>query len=149
MKKLEVSGIQEGTVIDHIPPGKVFSVAKILKLEQSNDKVFIGANLESKKGGSKGLLKIAKKKLSKAETNKLALIAPEATVNIIKDFEVVEKRKVNLPEQVQGITVCINPNCITNQQHTETKMHVIRKIPLRLRCHYCERTMEADEIRIP
>lgn len=148
MKTLEVSGIEEGTVIDHIPQGKVFTVVKVLKLENAKDKVFLGANLHSKRSGKKGILKVAGKVLSQKETNKLALVAPEATVNIIKGFDVVKKRNIELPDYVSGICTCINPNCVTNKQPVKTKMHIIKKKPVHVRCHYCERVMDQSEIKI-
>ena len=148
MKKLEVSGIENGTVIDHIPARKVFAVVKVLKLGKSDDQVFLGANLTSKRQGSKGIIKVANKILSDEETDKLALVAPEATVNIIKNFDVVEKRKIKLPDMMRGVAVCINPKCITNNNPVVTKMHVIKQKPIEVRCHYCEHVMEEDDIRV-
>jgi aspartate carbamoyltransferase regulatory subunit len=147
VKKLEVSGIKDGTVIDHLPPQKVFFIARILELDKSTEKVFIGINLESSKHGKKGLIKIANKTLSAKQTYKLSLVAPEATVNIIKDYEVVEKRPLKLPKTVEGIIACTNPACITNHEPVKTRFLVTSEKPVTLRCHYCERGMGAEDIK--
>ncbi|MFO8006419.1 MAG: aspartate carbamoyltransferase regulatory subunit [Candidatus Brocadiia bacterium] len=143
---LDVSAIREGTVIDHIQNEVTFKVADILSLDQEDRMVLVGMNLPSGKVGKKGLIKIAGRALTPQEVNKIALIAPDATLNIIRDYTVAEKRRVELPESVEGIVRCINPNCITNQQPVTTSFEIMDSVPVALRCTYCERTIGADDI---
>ncbi|AEC52281.1 aspartate carbamoyltransferase regulatory subunit [Pyrococcus sp. NA2] len=148
MPELKVSAIKEGTVIDHIPAGKGLKVIEILKLEKLSNggAVLLAMNVPSKKLGRKDIVKVEGRFLSEEEVNKIALVAPTATVNIIKEYRVVEKFKVEVPEVIEGILRCGNPNCITNHEYVTTKFYVISRNPLKVRCHYCERTMEEEEI---
>ncbi len=148
MKKLEVSAIEEGTVIDQIASKSTFKVANILNIQKIDKVVLIGFNLSSKKLGRKGIIKIGGKSLTQEEVNKIALIAPDATVNIIKNSEVVRKFKVAIPDSIEGFMKCFNPNCVSNHQNTQSRFHVINKNPIRIRCHYCERHMGADDIEL-
>ena len=141
-RELVVSAIENGTVIDHIPAGEVYKVVKILNLDMYEDEVLIGTNLSSKKYGKKGIIKVKNKFFAETEVNKLALIAPNATLIIIKNYEVVEKRRLEIPDTIKQIVKCINPNCITNiEDNIETNFRVVDKEPLKLQCHYCEKTM--------
>jgi aspartate carbamoyltransferase regulatory subunit len=148
MKQLQVSAIKDGTVIDHIDSKSTFKVASILNIPEEGRLVLVGMNLSSHQLGKKGIIKIEGKVLTQEEVNKIALIAPNATLNIIKDFEVVEKRAVSLPEEITGIVKCFNPNCISNHERIQPRFKVIRKAPVRLRCHYCERAMEGEDIEL-
>lgn len=148
MRQLQVSAIKDGTVIDHIDSKSTFKVASILNILEEGRVVLIGMNLSSGQLGKKGIIKIEGKNLTQEEANKIALIAPDATLNIIKDYEVVEKRRVSLPEELIGIVKCFNPNCISNHEKVKTHLHVTKKTPLRLRCHYCERCMEGKDIEL-
>jgi aspartate carbamoyltransferase regulatory subunit len=141
-RELVVSAIENGTVIDHIPAGEVYKVVKILNLDMYEDQVLIGTNLSSKKYGKKGIIKVKNKFFAETEVNKVALIAPNATLIIIKNYEVVEKRRLEIPDTIKQIVKCINPNCITNiEDNIETNFRVVDKEPLKLQCHYCEKTM--------
>lgn len=141
-RELVVSAIENGTVIDHIPAGEVYKVVKILNLDMYEDEVLIGTNLSSKKYGKKGIIKVKNKFFAETEVNKVALIAPNATLIIIKNYEVVEKRRLKIPDTIKQIVKCINPNCITNiEDNIETNFRVVDKEPLKLQCHYCEKTM--------
>lgn len=141
-RELVVSAIENGTVIDHIPAGEVYKVVKILSLDMYEDEVLIGTNLSSKKYGKKGIIKVKNKFFEENDVNKIALIAPNATLIVIKDYEVVEKRKLEIPSTIKQIVKCINPNCITNiEDNIETDFTVVDKDPLKLQCHYCEKTM--------
>ncbi|HON53717.1 MAG TPA: aspartate carbamoyltransferase regulatory subunit, partial [Bacteroidales bacterium] len=113
-RHLIVSALKNGTVIDHIPSKSLFKVISILKLENIHSQMTFGTNLESKKLGSKAIIKISDKFFEQEEINKIAIIVPEAKLNIIKNYEVVEKMIVTLPETIVGITKCFNPKCITN-----------------------------------
>ena len=146
MKKLEVSAIEEGTVIDQIASKSTFKVANILNIQGIDQVVLVGVNLSSKKLGKKGIIKIGGKILTQEEVNKIALIAPDATVNIIEDSELVRKFKVALPDSIEGIVKCFNPNCVSNHQKIQSRFHVINKNPIKIRCHYCERLMGTDDI---
>jgi aspartate carbamoyltransferase, regulatory subunit len=139
--ELVVSAIENGTVIDHIPASKVLQVINILGLESYDDEVLVGINLDSKKYGKKGIVKVRNKFFQEKEINKIALVAPTATLIVIKNYEVVKKHAVKIPDAIEGIVKCINPNCITNQETITTKFDVVSKDPLKLQCHYCEKTM--------
>ena len=148
MKKLEVSAIEEGTVIDQIASKSTFKVANILNIQKIDQVVLVGVNLSSKKLGKKGIIKIGGKILTQEEVNKIALIAPDATVNIIEGSELVRKFKVALPDSIEGIVKCFNPNCVSNHQKIQSRFHVINKNPIKIRCHYCERLMGEDDIEL-
>ena len=137
-----VSAIENGTVIDHIPPRSLFQVISILGLEKLNVQITFGNNLESKKLGLKGIVKIADRFFDDGEVNKIALVAPEAKLSTIRDFQVVEKRKVKVPDEVSGIVKCLNPKCITNYERITTLFYVIDIKPVILKCHYCEKMVE-------
>ncbi len=145
-KELKVSAIEHGTVIDHIPSGMVFQVIKILNLEAYTEQIFVGTNLESQKYGKKGIIKVSNKFFKADEINKIALVAPTATLIVIRDFKVIEKNKVEIPGEVEKIVKCFNPNCITNNETVVTRFTVIDKEQLKLRCHYCEKITAGDTI---
>jgi len=147
-KELSISAIKDGTAIDHIPSNETFKVAKILDLKGIRSVISVAANLPSKQMGKKGIVKIGGKYLTQEEVNKIAIIAPHATVNIIENYEVKKKLKVSIPETINKIVKCSNPNCITNVEKAETKFYVLTKDPLKVRCHYCERDMNKEDILI-
>ena len=148
MKQLAVSAIKNGTVIDQIDSKSTFVVSEILKLHEEEQEVLVGINLSSKKLKKKGIIKIAGKILTKEEVNKIALIAPDATLNIIKDYEVQKKIKVELTGAIKEIVKCFNPNCVSNHQVVHHQFAVVCKQPVKLRCHYCERIMTGKDIRL-
>ncbi|TRZ71280.1 MAG: aspartate carbamoyltransferase regulatory subunit [Bacteroidetes bacterium] len=145
-KELKVSAIENGTVIDHIPAKVVFQVVKILSLSEATDQILFGTNLDSRKMGKKGIIKVSNKFFRPDEINKIALVAPTATLIIIKNFKVVEKKKVEVPDSVEKIVKCFNPNCITNHEGVTTLFTVIDKEDLKLKCHYCEKITDRDTI---
>jgi len=147
-KELRVSAIREGTVIDHIPANKVFEVVDILKLREHDNIVSVATNLKSKKLGKKGIIKIGGRELTKKEVNEIAIIAPAATINIIRNYEVKNKSKVELPNRFENIIKCSNPKCITNNEEVKTLFYLITKKPLKVKCHYCERVIEGNEIKL-
>ena len=147
-KELSISAIKDGTVIDHIPGNAAFNLLHILDIKGINGVISIATNLASKKIGKKGIIKISDKSLTKEEVDKIAVIAPDATVNIIKDYEVKEKIKVAIPAVIDKIIKCSNPNCITNNEEATTKFYVLAKEPLKVKCHYCERNMEKGDISL-
>ena len=113
-KQMSVSAIQNGTVIDHIPAENLFKVIKILGLDKIQNQITFGTNLDSKKLGRKAIIKISDVWFEKDDINRIALVAPEAKLNIIKDYQVVEKKVVELPDDISGIVKCMNPKCVTN-----------------------------------
>jgi aspartate carbamoyltransferase regulatory subunit len=139
IKELVVSAIENGTVIDHIPTHSVFQVIHILNLDQFNNQMLFGTNLDSSKYGKKGIIKVNNKFFEPDEINKIALVAPTATLIVIKDFRVVEKKKVEIPDSIQKVVKCVNPNCITNVENVPTKFKVIDKAESKLKCNYCEK----------
>lgn len=139
--ELVVSAIENGTVIDHIPVNTVLMVLNILGLSDYEDEVLIGINLHSKKYGKKGIIKVRNKYFEQNDLNKIALVAPNATLIVIKNYEVIEKKAVEIPNKIEKILKCINPNCITNKETIDTKFNVLEKNPLKIQCHYCEKTM--------
>ena len=148
-KKLKVSAIKDGTVIDHIPPQSLFRVIEILGLDQTDHQITFGTNLESKHLGKKAIIKITDSFFEDEDINRIALIAPDAKFNTIKNYEVVEKHKVAIPEQIRVIARCFNPKCITNHQNVETHFTTKKeKKGISLSCHYCEKTTEAKNIQI-
>ncbi|MDX9941254.1 MAG: aspartate carbamoyltransferase regulatory subunit [Bacteroidales bacterium] len=146
IKELKVSAIENGTVIDHIPSTAVFQVIRILKLDSFDNMVLFATNLESKKYGTKGLIKVSNKFFKPEELNKIALVAPHASIIEIRDFQVSSKKVVEIPEQVTGIVKCFNPNCVTNHEQINTRFSVIEKEDLRLKCHFCEKITRRSNI---
>ena len=126
-KEMQVAALENGTAIDHIPTQELFQVVSLLQLQQLENRITIGNNLNSKKMGRKGIIKIANKFFREDEINRIALVAPNVNLNIIKNFEVVEKKKVVLPDEIIGIVKCNNPKCITNNEPMKTRFHVIDK----------------------
>ena len=139
-KELIVSALENGTVLDHIPAENVYKALDILGHKDINSQITIGINLNSRMYGKKGIIKIADRFFKDEELNKLALIAPKGTVNIIRDFHVVEKKKLEMPAEIEGIARCMNPKCITNHQPVPTRFSVSEeKGEISLLCHYCEK----------
>lgn len=147
-KELAVAALRNGTVIDHIPASAVFKAVKILGIEKLENAVTIGFNLDSKKLGRKGIIKVADVEFDEAALNRIALIAPNAVVNIIRDFSVAEKRKVELPDTITGIVKCANPKCITNNEPMATRFLVVSRNPVEIRCHYCNHTVSGKDAKI-
>jgi aspartate carbamoyltransferase regulatory subunit len=147
-KKLQVSAIKDGTVIDHIPASSLFKVINILGLDKLDKQITFGTNLESKRLGLKAIIKLADIFFVDKEINKIALVAPEAKLNIIKDYKVVEKKVVEVPDNIKGIAKCGNPKCITNHEGITTKFSVISKKKVAIKCHYCEKITDSEHMEI-
>jgi aspartate carbamoyltransferase regulatory subunit len=147
-KQLSVSAIKEGTVIDHIPATALFKVVSILKLDKLETMITIGNSLGSNKLGKKGIIKLSKVFFQDDEINKIALVAPCAKLNIIRDYDVVEKRVVEIPDEINSIAKCVNPKCITNNEKVSTRFEVVSKAEVKLKCHYCEKITDKDNIVI-
>lgn len=147
-KELAVAALRAGTVIDHIPSSALFKVVRILDLEHCDRAITIGNNLASSKLGAKGIIKVADSELDEATLNRIALVAPSAVVNVIRDYEVAEKRPVVLPDDIIGIVKCNNPKCITNNEPMRTHFHVIDREKAIIRCHYCNHSVSGNEAEI-
>lgn len=147
-KELEVSAIQNGTVIDHIPAGVTFKVVQLLDLYEYKGAITIGSNLDSKTLGKKGIIKVSDKYFPDEVFSRLAVIAPDVTINIIKDYKIIDKKHVRFPKQIVGVVKCTNPKCITNHEPVLTKMEVFDPQTQSLRCLYCERVMQHEDIEL-
>ena len=147
-KQLSVSAIENGTVIDHIPAKSLFKVIQILGLDRIDNLITFGTNLESKKLGRKAIIKLAGIFFEDDDINRIALVAPQAKLNIIKDYEVVEKSVVEVPDEITGIAKCVNPKCITNFESVTTRFRVVNKATVSLKCHYCEKITDQDHLEI-
>jgi len=144
VKEIRVTPIKNGTVIDHIPSGRALKVLRILGITgEVNSTVTVAMHVPSKVLGWKDIVKVEDRELHSKEVDKIALIAPKASVNVIRNFNVAEKYAVKTPDRVVGILKCGNPNCITNQREpVESEFFTRVKEPLTLCCKYCEREIE-------
>lgn len=139
-KELEVAALRNGTVIDHIPPRAVFKIVDMLGLANVEGSVTIGNNLPSGGMGRKGIIKVADMEFQPDQINRIALVAPTAVINVIRDYEVVSKEPVVLPEEIVGLVKCSNPKCITRNEPMPTRFsawHTPEGATV-LRCRYCE-----------
>lgn len=146
-RTLRVKKIPAGTVIDHVPRGKGLEVLQFLGINESFDGVVtLLMNVSSASIGRKDVIKIEHKVLAKKDLDKIALIAPNATINVIKDFEVVEKYKVKTPNELVDSVRCPNPTCLS-QREGVPRLLVEEKTPLKIRCAYCERVYGAKDLK--
>ncbi|BBG24033.1 aspartate carbamoyltransferase regulatory subunit [Sulfuracidifex tepidarius] len=147
-KELLVTKINNGTVIDHIPAGRALAVLRVLGINGSEGyRVALVMNVESKKMGRKDIVKISGRTVDEKESNLITLIAPNATINIIKDYDVTRKMKMKIPSVIEGLLKCPNPSCITNNDpEAHTHFFTVSETPLLLKCSYCETII--DEIQV-
>jgi aspartate carbamoyltransferase regulatory subunit len=147
-KQLLVRRIKDGTVIDHIESGKALLVLRTLDITGKEGNVItVALNVPSSKHNKKDIIKVENRFLEKNDTNKLALIAPHATINIIKDYKLVEKRKIQLPDSIIGVFKCTNLKCVTNSdEYIKPILNIIDKDKIVLRCKYCFRTLTVNEL---
>lgn len=147
-KERLVAAIENGTVIDHIPAEKTYAVATLLGLQKLQTPVTIGYNYPSKKLGKKGIIKIEDKFFTDEEISRLSVVAPNVVLNVIRDYEVVEKKKVVTPDTLKGIVRCNNPKCITNNEPMNTIFHVIDKNSGIIKCHYCDKEQVISDVKL-
>jgi len=145
-KELNVSAIKNGTVIDHIAQNQVQRVLYILNLSDYEDQIYFGANLDSKKYGKKGIIKVSNKFFAPEEISKIALVSPTATLIEIRDYEVSSKKHVEISDEIKGLVKCVNPNCITNHENVLTHFDVANKSEISLKCRYCEKSTGKNNI---
>ncbi len=147
-KKLLVNAIKNGTVIDHIKAGHALKIIRLLNLADYNKIVTVGLNLPSKSAGIKDLIKVEDRELTPAEIDRMAIFAPHGTINVIKKYEVIEKKHIKVPDMVEYVVVCPNPKCITNHENMNSKFYILtNKDEIKLKCHYCEKVFAENEIR--
>jgi aspartate carbamoyltransferase regulatory subunit len=140
----QVAALRHGTVVDHLNAGMALKALEVIGVPKSGA-ALLGIGLESAKMGRKDILKLENVELTQCEIDKLAVFGPQATVSFIRDFKVVRKFNVKLPEAITGILKCPNPNCVTNHERIETRFKVETEKPLHVRCHYCERRIRESE----
>lgn len=138
-KEMRVRRIEHGTVIDHITAGQALNVLRILGVSGTTSAVVsVAMNVPSGAIGSKDIVKVEDRELEEEEVDRISLIAPNATINIIRDYEVIEKYRVDLPERLEGVVKCSNPNCISNTNEPVISKFLVNKKPVELRCIYCD-----------
>jgi aspartate carbamoyltransferase regulatory subunit len=141
-----IGRIENGVVIDHIPKGKVWQVAEILKLELKSARVSLADNCESHKIlGGKGLIKIENFYPSSKELNLVSLVAPQATITILNEGNILDKKRVEVPPVLEGIINCSNHNCISVQEHEKVIPKIFFKDGV-FSCYYCEKKFGKDRI---
>ncbi len=145
---LKISKIKDGTVIDHVPSGKGIRVLSILGIDENiENTVSVGMHVPSRKSDFKDVIKIENRFLDRNEIDMIALAAPNATISIIRNYEISEKFNVEFPEKLIGVVKCKNQNCITNtREPVKTEFDIVSKHPLIIRCSYCQRTMNEKDI---
>jgi len=145
MREVKVTPIKNGTVIDHITPGMALNVLKIIGIPDTGvqSTVSVLMHVPSRKVKWKDIVKVEDRELDKDQLDKIALIAPDATINIIRNYNVVEKHRVEAPSEVVGLVKCENPSCISNKprEPVKSRFSVASRNPLRLKCHYCDREL--------
>lgn len=147
-KERLVAAIENGTVIDHIPAEKTFQVVNLLELQKLSTPVTIGYNFTSSKVGCKGIIKVSDKFFTDNEISRLSVVAPNIILNIIRDYEVGEKKQVITPDELCGIVKCNNPKCVTNNEPMATIFNVVDKAAGILKCHYCDKEQQIDNVEL-
>lgn len=151
-KVMKVQPIRNGTVIDHIAAGKALYVLEVLGLahgKTTGATISFLSRVPSKRGNRKDIIKVEDRELTPSEVQMVALISPGASINIIRNFAVAKKFNVDLPETIEGLVRCPNPNCISNQREpVPSQFHVDSESPLALTCYYCERTITDVEAQL-
>lgn len=145
-KTFKVASIEKGVVIDHIPTGKAFKCLKIIEPDATTT-ITMGVNVNSSNMGKKDFIKIEGIALDNDKIGKIALIAPNCTINVIRDYQVIEKKKVEMPAKITGTISCINPRCATRQENYLTPSFTVETVnPLRLKCEYCDRSLLEEDV---
>ncbi len=144
---LRVQPIRNGTVIDHINSGRGRKILEVLNLSESGTTISLLMNVPSKKQNRKDIIKVEDRELSEDEIEKLALLSPKARINIIRNYAVADKKKVEIPEMITGTVNCSNDNCISNNERgATTQFKLLDSENLRIQCAYCGRKINEDEI---
>ena len=143
-----VAAIENGTVIDHIPADRTFQVVSLLGLKNAKTPVTVGYNYPSEKVKIKGIIKVSDKFFTDDEISRLSVVAPKVVLNIIHDYEVVEKKTVETPDELRGIVKCNNPVCITNNEPMTTIFHIVDKERGICKCHYCDKEQDISKVEL-
>lgn len=148
-KTLSVSAIQEGTVIDHIKPGNALRIVQFLGVLKHGSQVTIGLNLPSKRIGKKDLIKIEGVELTSEQANDVLVFSSDVTINIVKNFEVIQKVKTHLPSSINNVFICPNLICVSQDKNVDSIFYIEEQTKqIMLTCHYCERTFEKDNMKV-
>lgn len=148
-KTLPVSAIENGTVIDHIRCGRALRIIHLFHLLNDKNKVTVGLNLSSQQLGLKDLIKIENRVLTQDEANEVVIFAPEATINIVKNFEVIKKVETQLPATITNIFGCANPKCVTYNETAESVFHIQEEgKQVKFICHFCEKNFDRDQVKV-
>lgn len=150
-KEIKIQKIRDGIVIDHITKGKALDVVKVLDLDyhkKTDHQITLAMNLESNKYGAKDVIKIENKNIKKEELDKIAIISPQASVCIVKDYKVIKKIRISIPKMIENVIKCGNPKCITNNEEVITRFITQQKEPLKVKCFFCEKIFLGDEIKV-
>lgn len=146
-KKLSVAAIKQGTVIDHITAGHALKIIRLLDLADHKKVVTVGLNLPSKAMGLKDIIKVEGRELTPEEIRRVAVFAPQGSINIIRNYQIIKKFATEIPNIIEYVMVCPNPNCITNNEIVDTKFDISHeKKHVKFKCHYCEKVFDQDEI---
>jgi aspartate carbamoyltransferase regulatory subunit len=144
-----VEALKQGTVIDHIPAGQGVNILRLFKLAETGERITVGLNLSSRHMGAKDIIKVENVALTEEQANELALFAPKATVNVIDNFEVVKKHKLELPESIEGIFACPNSNCISHAEPVKSFFSVRAQAKdVKMKCKYCEKVFSKDIVAV-
>lgn len=149
--ELKVSKIRRGTVIDHIPAGTAPAVLRVLGIDRGvSDIVVMAMNVRSRSLGRKDIVKIENRVIDEETLQRIAIIAPEATINIVEEYEIIKKNRISLPRELRGVLRCPNRHCITNDPHEGVPTFFLceREKPLELRCHYCEGLVRGEQVEL-
>jgi aspartate carbamoyltransferase regulatory subunit len=148
--KLKVSKIRRGTVIDHIQAGMAPVVLHVLGIDQgTSDVVVMAMNVHSEALGRKDIVKIENRVIDEETLKRIAMITPEATINIVEDYEIIKKDRVSLPQTLESVLKCPNRNCITNSGEGVPTLFICeREKPIEFRCHYCEGIVRGDQVEL-
>ena len=148
-RELQITALKNGIVIDHIPSEKVFTIVELLKLKGYNEVVTVAINLKSTSLGKKGIIKIEDKVLDESELNKIALLSDHVTINIIENYKVVKKMKLEKLDEIIGLMKCDNSKCISNHETINTKFNRVKDSETtKYKCYYCERIISEEEIKL-
>jgi aspartate carbamoyltransferase regulatory subunit len=147
-KKLKIDKIRKGTVIDHISSGYALTILNLTGLDKSPNLMTIGVNVSSKKYGKKDIVKIEGVFLTETQMQQISILSPNASISLIENYEVIEKKKVEMPKVIKKLIVCLTKTCISNspKEPIETEFIVLEEKPLKIKCAYCDRIYNLNEI---
>ncbi|MFW9771386.1 MAG: aspartate carbamoyltransferase regulatory subunit [Promethearchaeota archaeon] len=147
-EKLKIDKIKKGTVIDHIDAGYALTILNLTGLDESPNLMTIGVNVSSKKLNKKDIIKIEGVFLDEIQMQQISILSPNATISLIDNYKLIEKKKVKLPSIIERLILCQNITCISNSEEPiSTEFLVLEEKPLKIQCIYCNRIYKLDEIK--